>query len=51
MAIKEGNILYFELVPESEVIRITLKIDGKKFTGTAGTDQGEIPITGEKKEK
>ena len=50
MEIKEENILYFEIVTESDVIKVTLKIDGKKFTGTVGNDQGEIPITGEKKE-
>lgn len=50
MEIKEENILYFELVPEYDVIKVTLKIDGKKFIGTVGNDQGEIPITGEKKE-
>jgi hypothetical protein len=50
LEIKEGDILYFEIVPEYDVIKVSLKIDGKKFTGTVGTDQGEIPITGEKKE-
>jgi hypothetical protein len=50
MEIKEGDILYFELVPDYDVIKVSVKIDGKKFTGTVGTDQGEIPISGEKKE-
>jgi len=48
MEIKEENILYFEIVPDYDVIMVALKIDGKKFTGTVGTYDGEIPITGEK---
>lgn len=50
MEIKPENILYFEIVPEYDTIRVSVKIEGKKFTGTVGTDQGEIPITGEKQE-
>lgn len=50
MEIREGNILYFELTPDYDLLKVTLKIDGKKFTGTVGTPQGEVPITGEKKE-
>ena len=48
--IRKEDVLYLELVPEYEVIMVTLKVDGKKFTGTVGTDQGGFPITGEKKE-
>lgn len=48
--IREGNVLYFELTPEYDVLKVTLKIDGKKFTGTVATPQGEVPITGERKE-
>lgn len=51
LEIKEENTLYFELVPEYDVIQVTLKIEGKKFTGSAGTYEGGIPITGEKIEK
>ena len=50
LEIKEEKILYFEIVPDYEVIKVSLKIDGKKFAGTVGTSEGEIPITGEKKE-
>lgn len=48
MEIKEGDILYFEVQPEYEIIKISLKIEGDKFDGTGGTDQGEVRITGEK---
>ena len=51
LEIKEENILYFELVPDYDVIQVTLKIEGKKFTGSAGTYEGGVPITGEKIEK
>ncbi len=48
--IRKEDVLYLELVPEYEIIMVTLKIDGKKFTGTVGNDQGGFPITGAKKE-
>jgi len=48
--IKENNILYFELVPEYEIIKANLTIEDKKFTGTIGNYEGEIAITGEKVE-
>ena len=48
--IKEGNVLYFELVPEYDVIKVTLKIEGKKFKGSGSTSGGEFPLIGEKLE-
>jgi len=48
--IKENNILYFELEPEYEVMKITLTVDGKTFSGGVGTYDGEVPITGKKVE-
>jgi len=48
--IKENNILYFEITPEYDVIKANLTIEDKKFTGTIGNYEGEIPITGEKSE-
>ncbi|NOR75132.1 MAG: hypothetical protein GQ525_08220 [Draconibacterium sp.] len=48
--IKEGNILYFELKPEYDVIKVTLKIEGKKFKGSGSTYEGDFTITGEKTE-
>lgn len=48
--LKEGNTLYFEVKPEYEVIKVTLKIEGKKFKGNGSTYEGEFPITGEKTE-
>lgn len=51
LEIKDDDILYFEVTPDYDVIKVSLKIDGKKFTGTLSTYEGAIPITGEKKEK
>lgn len=48
--IKEGNKVYFVIVPEYDEIKVTIKIEGKKFRGTGGTYQGDFPITGEKVE-
>ena len=48
--IKEDNVLYFEFTPEYDPIKITLKIDGKKFTGKGVTYNGEAEIKGEKTE-
>ena len=48
--IKAENTLYFEFTPEYDPIKITLKVDGKKFKGTGSAGGGEAPVTGEKVE-
>jgi hypothetical protein len=48
--IKEGNVLYFELVPEYDPIKVTVKIEGKKFKGSGSTYEGDFPLVGEKTE-
>lgn len=48
--IREGNTLYFELKPEYDAIKVTLKIDGKKFKGSGSTYEGDFPLIGEKTE-
>ena len=48
--IKEDNTVYIEFTPEYDVIKLTLKIDGKKFKGTGSSVNGDAPITGEKVE-
>jgi len=47
----EDNTLYFELKPEYDVIKVTVKVDGKKFKGTGSTYQGEFALSGERKEE
>jgi len=48
--IKEGNILYFELKPEYDVLKVTLNIDGEKFKGKGSTYESEFALFGEKSE-
>ena len=48
--IRDNNVLYFEIQPEYEVFKITLTIDGKKYTGSVSTPNGDAEITGEKLE-
>lgn len=46
--LKEGNTLYFELIPDYDVIKVTVKVEGEKFKGTGSTYEGEFALTGEK---
>ena len=48
--IKEENNLYLEIKTESDLIKVTVKVDGKNFKGTGSSYQGEAPITGVKEE-
>lgn len=48
--LKEDNTIYIEFTPEYDPIKITIKVDGKKFKGTGEASGGEAPITGEKVE-
>ena len=49
--IREGDVLYFELKPEYDVIKVKVTIEGKKFKGTGTTYDGEFMLTGEKTEE
>lgn len=46
--IRDDNVLYFELQPDYDVIWSSVTVDKKKFTGTVGSNEMEMPITGEK---
>lgn len=48
--LKEGDILYFELQPEYDVYKGSVKIEEKKFKGTVNVGDGEFVLTGEKQE-
>ena len=48
--IRDNNILYFEVATDYEVLRISLTIDKKKYTGKVVSQQGEMPIEGEKQD-
>lgn len=45
---KPDNVLYLELKTDSDLIKVTVTVEGKKFKGTGTSNQGEAPITGEK---
>lgn len=46
--LKPENVLYLELKTDSDLIKVNVTVDGKKYKGTASSYQGEAPITGEK---
>jgi len=46
--LKQENVLYLELKTDSDLIKVTVTVDGKKFKGTGTSYNGEAPITGEK---
>lgn len=48
--LKDDDILYFELQPEYDVIKVSVKVEGEKAKGTVSSYQGEAPLTLEKLE-
>jgi subtilisin-like proprotein convertase family protein len=46
--LKPENVLYLELKTESDLIKVSVTVDGNKYKGIASSYQGEAPITGEK---
>ncbi len=48
--LKEGDLLYFEVKPEYDVIKVRVKVEGNKFKGSGSTYDGEFGLTGEKVE-
>jgi len=46
--IKDDNVLYFEITPDYNVLKLSLTIDGKKYEGTVDVGDMQVPITGEK---
>ncbi len=47
---KEGDVLSFEIKTDSDVIKVSMKIDGKTYKGTASSYRGEASVTGKKME-
>jgi hypothetical protein len=47
---KDKNVLYFEIAPDYNVLKVSLTIDGKKYEGTVDVNDMPVPITGEKVE-
>ena len=46
--IRENNVLYFETEVEYTVMKISMTIEGEKYSGTISVDGQEVPVTGEK---
>ena len=46
--IQDNNVLYFEVPTDYDVLQISLTIEKKKYTGKVVSQQGEMPIEGEK---
>jgi len=46
--LKENNILNIEIQTDSDVLKVTAKLDNESFSGTLASYQGEAPITGKK---
>jgi hypothetical protein len=46
--LQENNVLYFELQPDYEVLKVKVTIDGNTFKGKVGTQQGDFEIKGKK---
>lgn len=49
LEIKEDSKIYFEVTPEYEVFKVTLKVDGKKLSGFGGLSGQDFSITGARK--
>jgi len=48
--IKEGDVVYFEIQPDYEVMKVSMTIEGDKYKGMVAISQGELPVSGEKVE-
>jgi hypothetical protein len=49
--IRDNDVLYFEVATDYEVLQISLTIEKKKkYTGKVVSQQGEMPIEGEKQD-
>lgn len=46
--IKEGDVVYFEIQPDSEVMKCTMNIAGDTYKGVVAVSQGEMTLHGEK---
>jgi hypothetical protein len=48
--IRENDVLYFEVDTDYETLKITVTVTKNAFEGTVSSQQGDMPITGEKVE-
>jgi hypothetical protein len=47
--IKEGDVVYFEIQPDYEVMKVTMKLEGDTYKGMVAVSQGQVPVSGEKR--
>ena len=47
--IKEGDVVYFEIQPDYEVMKVTMTLEDDTYTGIVVVSQGEVPVMGEKR--
>ena len=47
--IKEGDVVYFEVQPDYEVMKVTMTLEDDTYKGIVAVSQGEMPVTGEKR--
>jgi hypothetical protein len=47
--IKDGDVVYFEVQPEYEVMKVTMTLKDDTYSGMVAVSQGEVPVTGEKR--
>jgi hypothetical protein len=48
--IRDNNVLYFEVPTDYDILKISVTIDKKSYTGTIASSQGDLAISGVKKE-
>jgi len=48
--IRENNVLYFEIEVDYTLMKASVTIEGKKYSGTIDVDGEEVTISGEKTE-
>lgn len=48
--IRDNDVLYFEVPTDYEVLRISVTMDKQSYSGSIASQQGDIPLKGEKQE-
>ena len=48
--IRDNDVLYFEVDTDYETLKITVTVTKNAFAGTVSSQDGDMPITGEKTE-
>jgi hypothetical protein len=46
--IQEGDVVYFEIQPDYDVLKVSMTIEDDQYKGVVKNSQGEAPVSGEK---